>query len=94
LRRPNKKQRSVGWLPSGYPSRPTKSSWAALSSTWTTKNPNPEEIIRKTIRLGCNPGNGSVQIQTLPKDEIPERFKNRLLTADEADLLNVGGAPN
>jgi hypothetical protein len=52
-----------------------------------------QTIVRKTIELGCNPGDGGVQIQRIP-DEIPERFKNRLLTEDEIDLLNAGGHTN
>lgn len=47
-------------------------------------------IVRRTIELGCNPGSGSVQIQKLLNDEIPERYKNRLLTKDEVELLNAG----
>jgi hypothetical protein len=52
-----------------------------------------QTIVRKTIELGCNPGDGGVQIQRIP-DEIPGRFKNRLLTEDEIDLLNAGGHTN
>jgi hypothetical protein len=43
-------------------------------------------IVAKTIDLGCNPGDGSVLIQKLSR-EIPESYKNRLLMADEAELL-------
>ena len=54
-------------------------------------------IVRKTIELGCNPGpDSSVQIQKIPDDAvpIPERYKNRLLTKAEVDVLNAGKAFN
>jgi hypothetical protein len=52
-----------------------------------------EAVIRKTIEVGANPGDGGVQAQKIP-DELPERFKNRLLTKDEVALLNAGGHTN
>ena len=52
-----------------------------------TASGNTEEIVRETIRLGCNPGHGSVQIQKIPDSEIPSSFKNRLLDKDEAGRL-------
>jgi hypothetical protein len=52
-----------------------------------------EKIVRKTIELGCNPGpDNSVRIQKIPGDEIPERYKDRLLTKGEVDDLNTGMA--
>lgn len=51
-----------------------------------------EAVIRKTIELGCNPGDGSVQTQRIPGDKIPDSFKNRLLAQDEVDHLNAGGS--
>jgi hypothetical protein len=50
-----------------------------------------EAVIRKTIELGCNPGDGSVQAQRISGDKIPVRFKNRLLTQDDVDYLNTRG---
>ena len=57
------------------------------------EKPSAIDIVEKTIDLGCNPGDGSVQAQRIP-DEIPERFKNRLLTKDEVALLNARGHTN
>lgn len=51
-----------------------------------------QAVIRKTIELGCNPGDGSVQAQKIPGDKIPDSFKNRLLTQAEVNYLNAGGA--
>jgi hypothetical protein len=51
-----------------------------------------EAAITKTIRLGINPGPGtSVQGQSLPPSEIPDRFKNRLLDQSEVAHLNATG---
>jgi hypothetical protein len=47
------------------------------------------DVIGETIRLRCNPGYGSVQVQRIPDGEIPISFKNRLLTKDEAERLNA-----
>jgi hypothetical protein len=47
--------------------------------------------MQKTTELGCNPGpDHVVQMQQVRTDEIPERYKNRLLTKDEVDTLNAG----
>jgi hypothetical protein len=52
-----------------------------------------ETIIREIIDLGCNPpGECRAQIQRIPG--FPERFKNRLLTKDDIDLLIAGGRTN
>jgi hypothetical protein len=49
--------------------------------------------IRKSIELGINPGpKYEVHGQELPPDEIPERFKHRLLDHDDVDHLNAGVA--
>jgi hypothetical protein len=49
------------------------------------------DVIKETIRLRCNPGDGSVQVQKIPdSDVIPISFKNRLLRKDEAERLNEG----
>jgi hypothetical protein len=49
--------------------------------------------IRKSIDLGINPGpKYAVQGHELPPDEIPERFKHRLLDCDEVNHLNAGAA--
>lgn len=51
-----------------------------------------EAVIEETIRLGCNPGDGSVQVQRIPASErIPDRFKNRLLDRDEVAHLSATG---
>ena len=57
------------------------------------EEPTAMNVVKKTIELGCNPGDGGIQVQRIP-DEIPERFKNRLLTQDEVALLNAGGHTN
>jgi hypothetical protein len=49
------------------------------------------KVIFETIERGCNGGpDTSVQMQRIPAAAmpIPERFKNRLLTADEVAYLN------
>jgi hypothetical protein len=56
-----------------------------------TDRERAERVIRRTIELGCNPGDGSVQAQRIPDDKIPDSFKNRLLGQDEVDHLNAGG---
>jgi hypothetical protein len=44
--------------------------------------------VKKTIERGMNPGPGySVQCQRLPADEIPPRYKNRLLTTADVNEL-------
>jgi hypothetical protein len=65
-------------------------------STYDREDPNDRQelvaaVIRKTIELGCNPGDGSVQSQKIPGDKIPDSFRNRLLGQDEVDHLNAGG---
>ena len=52
---------------------------------------NVETIMQKTTELGCNPGpDHVVQMQQVRTDEIPGRYKNRLLTKDQVDTLNAG----
>ena len=50
-------------------------------------------VVKKTIEVGANPGDGSVQMQKL-HERIPERYKNRLLSSDEAKFLMSGGHLN
>jgi hypothetical protein len=52
------------------------------------------DVVEKTIALGCNPGDGSVQAQKIPGSKIPRWFKNRLLTKEEVGHLNAGGYIN
>ena len=59
-----------------------------------TDDSDAESIVRKTIELNANPGGGDVQIQKIPGHDIPQRFKNRLLTKAEVDLLNAGVGSN
>jgi hypothetical protein len=47
------------------------------------------EVVKETIARGCNPGYGSVQVQRIPDDDIPDSFKNRLLEDDECKYLIV-----
>jgi hypothetical protein len=42
---------------------------------------------RKTIGLGCHPGHGGISMQKLQLGLIPKRYKNRLLSKDEAERL-------
>lgn len=56
------------------------------------EDPAAEDVVRETIRLGCNPGDGAVQVQKIPaRAAIPDGFKNRLLGKDEVAHLNAGG---
>jgi hypothetical protein len=55
------------------------------------ETPTAEDVVRETIRLGCNPGDGAVQAQRIPDGKIPDSFKNRLLGKDEVAHLNAGG---